>query len=62
MPKWIVTTRATVNKTYYVEAANEKDAEARTRDMQADHEEYENEETMFIVLEKSDSEAPSDHG
>lgn len=53
MPKWIVRTRATVDKIYYVEANNEKEAEAKSCDMQPDHEEDVNEETMSIVVDRA---------
>ena len=54
MPKWIVETRVTQRRTYYVTADNEKEAEAKTcGDVQAEWEEDENEETMSIVLDES---------
>lgn len=49
MKRWMVETRATVNRTYFVDAENEKDAEAKSCDAQPDLDEDENEETMNIT-------------
>lgn len=54
MKRWRVETRATVRKTYFVEAENEKDAEAKSCETQAEHEEDENEETMSITEANAD--------
>lgn len=51
MPKWIVETRVSARRVYYVEAANEKEAEAKSCDMQPDLDEDIYEETMSIVLD-----------
>jgi len=48
MKRWMVETRATVNRTYFVDAENAKDAEAATCNVQPDLDEDENEETMNI--------------
>ena len=50
--RWRVTTRATVIRTYFVEADDEKGAEAASVEASFDLEEDENEETMEV------SEAP----
>lgn len=52
MPKWIVETRATVRRTYYVEADNEKDAIAKSVSASPEIDEDENEETMCAYLDK----------
>ncbi len=49
MPRWKVITRATTFRTRYVEAPNEKEAEAASIGAEIEHEEDENEETMSIV-------------
>ena len=48
MKRWMVETRATVLRTNFVDAENEKDAEAASCDAQPDLDEDENEETMTI--------------
>lgn len=47
--KWLVETRATVRRSYYVEGIDEKEAEAASCDTTCDHEEDTNEETTTIV-------------
>lgn len=49
MKKWMVQTRATVTRHYYVDADNEKEAEEKSCGQPFDHEEDQNEETMSIV-------------
>jgi hypothetical protein len=49
MKRWEVRTRATVIRFYYVDADDEKSAEAASCDTTSDHEEDENEETMTIT-------------
>lgn len=48
MPKFLVETIATVRRHYEVEAADVKEAEAKTSDMTPTFEEDENEETMAV--------------
>lgn len=47
--RWCVETRTTVLRTYFVDAINEKDAEAASCDATPDLDEDENEETMSIT-------------
>jgi hypothetical protein len=49
MTRYTVQTRAIVCRHYYVEAANEKEAELLSCDMTPDYEEDDNEETMSII-------------
>lgn len=50
MPHYRVETRATVARYYFVEAADEKGAEALSCDMECACEEDQNEETMSITV------------
>lgn len=50
MPLYKVTTRSTVWRSYEVRAANEKEAEAKSCEVQPYAEEDENTETMEIAL------------
>lgn len=49
MKRWEVQTRAIVTRYYYVDAEDEKAAEAASCDTTSDHEEDQNEETMKIT-------------
>lgn len=59
MKRWMVETRATINRTYFVDAENEKDAEAASCNADADLDEEINEETMSITEVPTEDE-PSD--
>lgn len=48
MKRWLVETRATVIRHRYVEAENEKEAEAKSCEASIDYEEDENEETLLV--------------
>jgi len=48
MKRWLVETRATVIRHRYVEAENEKEAEAKSCEAAIEHEEDENEETLLV--------------
>jgi hypothetical protein len=54
MKRWMVEVRATVRRTYFVDAENNKAAIAASCSVSADLEEVENEETMHV------SEVPTD--
>jgi len=58
--KWLVETRVTQRRQYFVEAENEKEAEAKSCDASSFHEEDENEETMSIteVIDAEPLDAP----
>lgn len=62
MKRWMVETRVTLNRTYFVSADNEKEAEIEACDATADLEEVVNEETMTIseVPTSDDAESPQD--
>lgn len=49
MKKWLVETRAVVHRQYFVDAEDEKSAEAASCDTTCDHEEDDDEETMTIT-------------
>lgn len=49
MTRYLVMTRGTVIRHRYVEADNEKEAEAKSVDAAIEHEEDENEETLSIT-------------
>jgi len=49
MKKWLVETRAIVRRQYFVDAEDEKSAEAASCDTTCDHEEDDDEETMTIT-------------
>lgn len=58
--KWLVETRVTQRRQYFVEAENEKEAETKSCDASSFHEEDENEETMSIteVIDAEPLDAP----
>ncbi len=59
MKRWMVETRAIVRRTYFVNAEDEKDAEAASCNMDADLDEEENEETISIEEVPTSDDPPS---
>lgn len=55
MKRWMVETRVIVNRTYFVDAEDQKGAEEASCNADPDLDEEENEETMSIT------EVPTDH-
>lgn len=64
MKRWMVETRVIVNRTYFVDAEDEKDAEAASCNADADLDEETNEETISITEVPTDDSAipPADGG
>ena len=58
MKRWMVETRVIVNRTYFVDALDEKDAESASCNPDADLDEESNEETISITEVPTTDDSP----